>query len=44
MMAERIGVTHQTYGRIEAGDPTVAMGTYLLSLAEDFGLSTSRAP
>lgn len=27
-MAERTGVTRQTYGRTEKGDPTVAIGTY----------------
>ena len=32
MMAERIGVTRQTYQRIEAGEPTVAMGTYLMAM------------
>ncbi len=30
MMAERAGVTRQTYARVEKGDPTVAMGTYLM--------------
>lgn len=32
MMAERVGVGRQTYGRIEQGDPTVAMGTYLMAM------------
>ena len=32
MMAERIGVGRQTYRRVEQGDPTVAMGTYLMAL------------
>ncbi len=32
MMAERIGVGRQTYSRVEAGDPTVAMGTYLMAM------------
>jgi len=32
MMAERIGVTRQTFRRVEQGDPTVAMGTYLMAL------------
>lgn len=32
MMAERTGVTRQTYGRVEKGDPTVAMGTYLMAM------------
>ncbi len=32
MMAERLGVTRQTYHRVEQGDPTVAMGTYLMAL------------
>ena len=32
MMAERIGVGRQTYRRVERGDPTVAMGTYLMAL------------
>jgi DNA-binding XRE family transcriptional regulator len=32
MMAERIGVTRQTYQRIEAGEPTVAIGTYLMAM------------
>ena len=31
-MAERTGVTRQTYGRIEKGDPTVAIGTYLMAM------------
>lgn len=32
MVAERIGVGRQTYRRVEHGDPTVAMGTYLMAL------------
>jgi DNA-binding XRE family transcriptional regulator len=32
MMAERIGVGRQTYRRLEQGDPTVAMGTYVMAL------------
>jgi len=32
MMAERIGVTRQTFRRGEQGDPKVAMGTYLTAL------------
>ncbi|MEO7511254.1 MAG: helix-turn-helix domain-containing protein [Gemmatimonadaceae bacterium] len=32
MMAERIGVTRQTYQRVERGDPSVAIGTYLMAL------------
>ncbi len=32
MMAERIGVTRQTFRRVEQGDPQVAMGTYLMAL------------
>lgn len=32
MMAERIGVGRQTYRRVEQGDPTVAMGTYIMAL------------
>ncbi len=32
MMAQRIGVGRQTYGRVERGDPTVAMGTYLMAM------------
>ncbi len=32
MMAERIGVGRQTYSRVEGGDPTVAMGTYLMAM------------
>lgn len=30
-MAERLGVGRQTYQRIERGDPTVAMGTYVMA-------------
>jgi len=32
MMAERIGVTRQTYARIEKGDASVAMGSYLMAM------------
>jgi transcriptional regulator with XRE-family HTH domain len=32
MMAERIGVTRQTYRRVEQGDPTVAIGTFLMAI------------
>lgn len=32
MMAERMGVTRQTFRRVEKGDPTVAMGTYLMAM------------
>ena len=32
MMAERLGVGRQTYQRVERGDPTVAVGTYLMAL------------
>jgi transcriptional regulator with XRE-family HTH domain len=32
MMAERIGVSRSTYFRIEKGDPTVAMGAYVMAL------------
>lgn len=32
MVAERIGVGRQTYQRVELGDPTVAMGTYVMAL------------
>lgn len=32
MMAERLGVTRQTYERVERGDPTVATGTVLMAL------------
>jgi DNA-binding XRE family transcriptional regulator len=32
MMSERIGVAKNTYGRIEKGDPTVAMGAYAMAL------------
>ncbi len=31
-MAERTGVTRQTYGRVEKGDPTVAIGTYVMAM------------
>lgn len=32
MMAERLGVTRQTYRRVEQGEPTVAIGTYLMAM------------
>lgn len=32
MMAERIGVGRQTYRRVEQGDPSVAIATYLMAL------------
>jgi DNA-binding XRE family transcriptional regulator len=32
MMAERIGVAKSTYGRIEKGDPKVALGAYAMAL------------
>jgi DNA-binding XRE family transcriptional regulator len=32
MMAQRIGVSRQTYRRVESGDPTVSMGTYLMAM------------
>jgi transcriptional regulator with XRE-family HTH domain len=32
MMAERAGVSRVTYARVEAGDPTVSMGTYAATL------------
>ena len=32
MMAERLGVAKSTYGRLEKGDPTVAMGSYAMAL------------
>ncbi len=32
MMAERLGIGRQTYQRVEQGDPTVAVGTYLMAL------------
>ncbi len=32
MVAERVGVTRQTYARVERGDPTVAVGTYLMAM------------
>jgi transcriptional regulator with XRE-family HTH domain len=32
MVAERAGVGLQTYRRVERGDPTVAMGTYLMAM------------
>lgn len=32
MMTERLGVSKQTYQRIERGDPAVAMGTYAMAI------------
>lgn len=32
MVAERTGVSKATYGRVERGDPTVAMGVYAMAL------------
>jgi DNA-binding XRE family transcriptional regulator len=32
MMAERLGISKSTYGRVEKGDPTVSMGVYAMSL------------
>ncbi|MBX3097790.1 MAG: helix-turn-helix domain-containing protein [Fimbriimonadaceae bacterium] len=32
MMAEHIGVTRQTYRRVEQGEPSVAIGTYLMAM------------
>lgn len=32
MMAERLGVGRDTYGRLENGDPSVAFGTYAMAL------------
>jgi hypothetical protein len=32
MMTERIGVSKQTYQRVERGDPAVAMGTYAMAI------------
>ena len=32
MMAERLGVAKSTYLKVEKGDPTVAMGTYAMTL------------
>lgn len=32
MMAQRVGVSRQTFRRVESGDPTVAMGTYLMAM------------
>lgn len=41
MMAERIGISRDTYARLERGDPSVALGTYataifVLGLDADF--------
>jgi DNA-binding XRE family transcriptional regulator len=32
MMAERIAVSRSTYARVEKGDPTVALGAYVMAL------------
>jgi transcriptional regulator with XRE-family HTH domain len=32
MMSERMGVSANTYSRLERGDPTVAMGAYAMAL------------
>ena len=32
MMAERLAVTRATYGRVEKGDPSVAVGIYAMAL------------
>jgi len=32
MMAERTGLAKSTYGRLEKGDPVVAMGAYAMAL------------
>jgi len=32
MMAERTGLAKSTYGRVEKGDPAVAMGAYAMAL------------
>ena len=32
MMAERLGVAKSTYLKVEKGDPSVAMGTYAMTL------------
>jgi transcriptional regulator with XRE-family HTH domain len=32
MLAERLGVSKSTYGRVEKGDPTVSMGVYAMAL------------
>ena len=32
MMVERLGVSRSTYGRLEKGDPTVALGAYAMAL------------
>jgi DNA-binding XRE family transcriptional regulator len=32
MMTERVGVSRATYGRVERGDPTVALGVYAMCL------------
>lgn len=43
LFAERVGITRNTLQRVEAGDPSVALGTYLrtlriLGLEEDLAL------
>jgi DNA-binding XRE family transcriptional regulator len=32
MMAERVGVSKATWGRVERGDPTVSFGVYAMAL------------
>lgn len=32
LMAERIGVSRDTFNRVEKGDPAVSLGTYLKTL------------
>ena|SRR5438477_7964708 len=32
MVAERLGVSKSTYGRVEKGDPTVSMGVFAMAL------------
>ena len=32
MVAERVGVSRSTYLKVERGDPSVAMGTYAMTL------------
>jgi len=32
MVAERLGVSKSTYGRVEKGDPTVSIGIYAMAL------------
>jgi len=39
-MAERLGISRTTLGRLEAGEPAIAIGTYLKALRV-FGLEGS---